>query len=214
MVQLFGRAEAERLRAGALFPCPSCGDVRRSDVVRTRPTLRVVGVPIPFGSDVESMRCQTCRASYEPMVDGRMNLRQVSEWNHRVARLVATVGLAAGAGQVLRRRFAAHELLLERGFFTADADAVVGWAAEVCDDALPALVDELVIALDIVREVMSPAAMALEVCSLAAVLAADGIVDVRCQDVLARCCEAARVDPAALEDVMRAVRVERRALAA
>jgi hypothetical protein len=215
MVQFFGRVDVERLRRGSLFPCPACGDVRRYDVVRTRPTFRLFGVSVVrLGRRVESMRCQTCAATYEPMVDGHLNLRQVADWNHRVARLVATVGVVAGPGRPADHQVVAHTFLLRRGWFAGEADAIVVAASELSDVALPGLVEELAVALDTLRSVTRPRGMELTLFGLAAILAAGGTVDQRSEQILVRCADAGGVGLEPIAEFLGVTRAARDVVAA
>ena len=162
--------------------------------MRVRPALRLLGVPVmPLGPRTESMRCRHCAATYEPLVDGELNLRQIAEWNHRTERLVATVGVSSGPGHAIDCCVVARAFLIRRGWFAGEADVIVGCAAELPEDDRSALVDELVVALGTLQSVTGPRGMELIVCGLAAVLAAGGTVDERSEQILVRCADAAGV---------------------
>ena len=194
MVQLFGRGVRERRELGGSFPCPNCGDLRSFDEVTARPCLRVAAMPVRTGRSVRSMRCRTCESVFEPLVEGELNDRQVAEWNHRVERLVARVGVAAGGGSDPHRD-AARDFLLGRNWFTFEVDGVVGWASEVPPDATSAFVDELVVALEaLATSRRADAERAVE--QLAVVLAAGGSVDGASTAILERCRTAAGVEEA------------------
>jgi hypothetical protein len=145
------------------------------------------------------MRCQVCEATYDAAVDGQQDLQLVAEWNHRVDRLVATVGVAGRASEEHQAR--AREYLLGRGWFTAEVDGVVGWASEVSAKAAPDLVDELEAALEMLRSVTRTSGMELVVAGLAEILTVEGELDKKADALLDRCATAAGVDRAKLGDL-------------
>ena len=202
MRKLFGPAEHQRLEFGGAFPCPRCGSGRPYDGVRSASRFHLLGIPtVRLGRYVHSMRCRSCATTYEPLVDGQLNLRQVAEWTHRTDRLVATLGVAAGGSRLDEHQRAAHRFLLDRGWFTAEADGVVGWASEVSEGAVADLLEELMIALGTLAAVSRTTGMEQVVSGLAHILLAGRELDARSAEILTRCCNAAAVDPQRLAEL-------------
>jgi hypothetical protein len=155
-----------------------------------------MGVPlVRVGGETEWMRCCSCRAVSEPLDDGEPNQRQRLDWAHRIEQLVATVGVVAGSGT----RGRAKAFLIRRGWFNAEADAVVGWASEVEGDAGAAVLAELAEALATVRRFTPSADRELVILALASIFASGGGVDACAAEIVATCGRAAGFDGAHLD---------------
>jgi hypothetical protein len=147
------------------------------------------------GGETEWMRCCSCLAVSEPLEHGEPNDRQRLDWAHRIEQLVATVGVIVGSGTAAR----AKAFLIRRGWFNAEADAVVGWASEVEAGAGGHVVAELGEALATVRRFTPRADRELVILALASIFAADGGLDRTAVAVVASCGRAAGFDDGHLD---------------
>jgi hypothetical protein len=191
MVQLFAHVEEERAQPGGYFPCPRCASVRPYELVWTRRRASLMGVPLMrVGDETEWMRCCSCLAVSEPLEDGEPNQRQRLDWARRIEQLVATVGVSVGS----ETRARAKAFLIRRGWFNAEADAVVGWASEVEPAASAPIVAELAEALATARAFTPRAEREVVILALASIFAVGGGLDEGAADVVRTCGRAAGFD--------------------
>jgi len=174
---VFGTTWASERIGETGIDCPRCGRRRPATVERSQQRVVLLGIRTARrGEAVDQLRCEVCGLTAAPPTGSKPSAELMAEWNHRVLRLVATVGLAAGhSGPVGRdREYVARAFLVRRGWFHDDIDAVVGWAGTVPRSALQPVIEDLQVALGVVSGFVRIVGMEHLLYGLVSILAAGG----------------------------------------